>query len=116
MLRERQLGSIITEFCLNPAAVAERLMEFEKEAADNVRKAELKKETSRRRQKLIKEEKNRQRLLLEQTNHQAAAAAAASVQTTAVAVAIILESSSNSHAEGAVGERDEMQVEEADND
>lgn len=123
MTRERQLGNALTDFCLNPSAVAERLMEFEKEAADNVRRAEINKERARRRQKAIKEEKNRQRLLLEQS-HRAAASAAAAAAAQAIqtaAVAIILEpntetSSSNFCKEGdivteiAEGEREEMQV------
>jgi hypothetical protein len=130
MIRERHIGNALTEICLNPSAVAERLMEFEKEAADNVRRAEINKERARRRQKAIKEEKNRQRLLLEQSQRAAAiqaaaasaAAAAQAIQTAAVAV--ILEPntetfSSNSCKEGdivtesAEGEKEEMQVEVA---
>ena len=99
-------------------------MEFEKEAVDNVRRAELNKEKTRRRQKLIKEEKNRQRLLLEQMNRAAAAAAAAQTVQAAV-VAVILEPNSESSSSSSVREGDaviesvkdeveEMQVEVAE--
>ena len=87
MVRERQFGNALTEICLNPSAVAERLMEFEKEAADNVRRAEINKERARRRQKAIKEEKNRQRLLLEQSQRAAAAIQAAEASASAIQAA-----------------------------
>jgi hypothetical protein len=48
LVRERAAGAVALAVCMTPAAVAQRVAEFAEEAADNVRKGEIRKYRSRR--------------------------------------------------------------------
>ena len=62
MTRERLLGNKLSSIFSNPAAVIERLLGFEKEAVENVRRLEAKRDKNRKRDKKVRDEKARQRM------------------------------------------------------